>query len=257
MTVKSGERIRAGPALAPAAFASIRREMELVHCKWDAHVGDVTTLAPFPLLLDAGEWSTLASAAESLTTETLAIERELFRRPSLWPTLGLPRRLRRLFRGARMPTPPAARVMRFDFHLTPEGWRVSEVNSDVPGGYTEATAFTQLVARAFGGAKTCGDPTAALVRSIVATVGAGGRVMLVNAPGHMEDHQVVAYLARRLEELRAWMRVQTGGEHSSARACTRRRDRALLSSGVACPAAARVRLGASLRRRRHSGREPR
>lgn len=190
--------MRAGSRLAADAFAEIRREMELAHCKWDAQIGDVTTLADFPILLGAAEWAELVESAEQLTAETLAVERELFRRPELWAELALPRRLRRLFSGARMPTPAAARVMRFDFHRTPEGWRVSEVNSDVPGGYTEATSFTGLVARHFGKAKTCGDPTAAVVRSVAATVGARGRVALVTAAGHMEDHQVVAYLAKAL-----------------------------------------------------------
>jgi len=43
--------LRAGAPLHASALAEIRRTMELSHCKWDAQVGDQTTLADFPLLL--------------------------------------------------------------------------------------------------------------------------------------------------------------------------------------------------------------
>jgi hypothetical protein len=39
--------IRVGPTLDRACMAEIRREMALRHFKWDAQVGDVSTLAPF------------------------------------------------------------------------------------------------------------------------------------------------------------------------------------------------------------------
>ena len=37
--------------------------------------------------------------------------------------------------GGAEPTPAMARVVRFDFHPTSEGWKISEANADVPGGY--------------------------------------------------------------------------------------------------------------------------
>ena len=36
--------------------------------------------------------------------------------------------------------------MRFDFHFTRDGWRISEVNSDVPGGLNESSGFERLMA---------------------------------------------------------------------------------------------------------------
>jgi glutathionylspermidine synthase len=192
--------ISAGPALAPAVFEEIRRTMALEHCKWDSQVGDETTLAPFPLLLSRSTWERLASAAEQLAEETLACEEELCARPELHDRLALPRRLGALLRrGAPALTPGAARIMRFDFHFTTEGWRVSEVNSDVPGGLTEAESFTALVAAHTPGAAPAGAPGSALAEAIARAVG-GGAVALLSAPGYMEDHQVIAYLARRLRE---------------------------------------------------------
>jgi hypothetical protein len=177
--------------------------MELRHFKWDAQVGDIEALAPFPLLMRADEWHRLARLAEQLADETLALEQALLDRPELHARLGLPRPLGRLLARARL-TPAAARVMRFDFHFTDDGWRVSEVNSDVPGGFTEATALARLMAAEVAGARPAGDPTAALVDALVRRVGDGGAVALTSAPGHMEDHQVVAHLAARLRARGLW-----------------------------------------------------
>lgn len=190
--------IRVGRGLDAAAFAELRREMELAHCKWDAQVGDVSTLAPFPLLVDEATWSELAHLAEQLAAETAQMEAALLERPELHRALALPRALSALFGAGARPTPAAARVMRFDFHWTTDGWRISEVNSDVPGGFTEATSFTRLVAAHVPDARVAGDPAAAVVDAIARRLDGDGVVALMNAPGHMEDHQVVAYLASRL-----------------------------------------------------------
>jgi glutathionylspermidine synthase len=210
MTVAVGAHpIRVGRSLDDESFQEIRGKMELSHFKWDVQIGDVTGLAPFPLLVTEATWRELADLAQRLAAETLAVESELLERPDLHRKLALPRALRALFarrrerRGSNasaVPTPAAARVMRFDFHYTTDGWRISEVNSDVPGGYTEATSFTRLMAEQTAAARPAGDPTLALVDALVRKVGPGGAIALTCAPGHMEDHQVVGYLAARLRE---------------------------------------------------------
>jgi hypothetical protein len=200
--------IRAGRAIDAETFAALRRRMVLEHCKWDPQVGDVSTIAPFPLVLSAAAWRELSTVAEALCAETMAIERRLLERPALVTRLGLPRPLRRLFQrtDAADVTPAAARVMRFDFHPTADGWRVSEVNSDVPGGFTESSVLPRLM-RMYGDENasrltTAGDPAAALVER----VGSIARlrdapVALLVAAGFMEDLQVVSGLARRLRDL--------------------------------------------------------
>jgi hypothetical protein len=140
--------IRCGRAVDPIAFREIVRTMALDHHKWDAQVGDVAALAPFPIVVRRAAWEDLCRLAGARAAETSAVEAELVIRPELHRVLGIPRpldrALRELARGRA--TPSASRIMRFDFHPTREGWRVSEVNSDVPGGFTEAFHFTSLVA---------------------------------------------------------------------------------------------------------------
>jgi hypothetical protein len=185
--------IAAGPALEGAAWSEVRRRAVLGACKWDPQVGDVPTLARYPLLLSRAAWDELARLAEALARETLAAEAELASRPELHARLGMPRPLLgALRRAAVSPTPTLARVLRFDFHWTRDGWRVSEVNADVPGGFAEGTAFTRLVAER-DGRPPCGAPGLAWTDALASRV-PGGRVALLCARGLMEDQQVVAYL---------------------------------------------------------------
>src|SRR5688572_4364292 len=138
----------AGDALPPREFEIIRRTAILRHCKWDPQVGDQATLAPFPLVLTRAAAARLARWAERLTAEALAAEQELLQEPRLHARLAVPRSIRsQLRRGLELGwTPGAGRVMRFDFHPTTSGWRLSEVNADVPGGFSEAGEFTRLMA---------------------------------------------------------------------------------------------------------------
>lgn len=196
--------LRAAAALAPDVFASVRRTALLRHCKWDAQVGDQATLAPFPLILERGAAATLAGWAERLDAEARAAEQELLGRPELWETLAVPRAIRAVLRRGRAHgfTRGPARVMRFDFHPSTEGWRLSEVNADVPGGFSEATELTRLVADACPGLAPTGAPGPAWVDAMLAGLEGATRdgaraptVALLHAPGFIEDLQVVSYLA--------------------------------------------------------------
>ncbi len=172
--------------------------MELRHHKWDAQVGDELALSDASLLVSRSAWSDLARLAEEVFAETRAVEDELLLRPELHGALGLPRALRQVLREG-IPTPAAARIMRFDFHWTREGWRLSEVNADVPGGYTETTHWARLVAAEAPGTTVTGDPTKAVVDALCRAAG-DGVVVLTCAPGFMEDQQVVMHLANAFRE---------------------------------------------------------
>ncbi len=191
--------LRAGALLPPDVFEPIRRRAIFDCCKWDPQFEDVATLAPFPLVIDGAEWKALARSAESLARETLAVEEELLRRPDLHRALALPSVVRHALRPGRpAPTPGIARTLRFDFHPTPQGWRISEVNSDVPGGFIEAQGFTSLVAETCPLLQTAGRPATALAEAVVSAVPDRGVVGLVHATAYTDDRQVMIYLERQL-----------------------------------------------------------
>ncbi len=192
---------RAGIALQAKEFQNLRRELILHGHKWDSQVSDVTTIAPFPILLGTAEWNKLSAVAEVLAAELAAAEAELLHRPALHKVLAIPRQLRRLFRTAadHAPSPAAGRILRFDFHWTDDGWRISEVNSDVPGGFTEASNLSAMMAHHFSGTASAGRPESAWINSIIATA-QGKPVALLSAAGFMEDQQIMAYLAEQLSQ---------------------------------------------------------
>ncbi|PWU21179.1 MAG: glutathionylspermidine synthase [Verrucomicrobia bacterium] len=192
--------LRAGPQLNAAPFKRLRRRAILEGCKWDPQVGDVATLAPFPLIIRAPAWSRLAHWAEQLAAETVAAEEEIIRRPELIRVLGLPRKLQTVLLDDLPVTPAPGRIMRFDFHPTAQGWRISEVNSDVPGGFTESSLFTEMIAEHFPQLRPAGNPGDVWSDLLANHAGRRGTIALLSATGHMEDHEVVAFLAARLRE---------------------------------------------------------
>jgi glutathionylspermidine synthase len=191
--------LRAGSELDAGDAFAIRRRMMLDGFKWDPQVGDVSTIAQFPIIMPVAQWRELSDLAGRMAGEIGAAEAELLERPDLHKGLGLPRRLRRVFhrRAGASLTPPAARVLRFDFHTTDEGWRISEVNSDVPGGFTEASSLPTLMAPHYSGTRTVGDPAATWADALSATA-MGQHVALLSATGFIEDQQIMAYLASLL-----------------------------------------------------------
>lgn len=190
--------LRVAPALDPGAHAAVLRRAIFDCCKWDPQVEDCAVLARYPLLLGRAEWDVLARGAEALAAETLAAEEALAARPELMRRLAIPWGMRRLLR--RGPSPGAARVMRFDFHATTEGWRISEANTDVPGGFVEASGFSRLVLAHYPGRALSGDPAAALASAVLRAAGPGAAVGMVHATAYTDDRQVMVFLARRLAE---------------------------------------------------------
>jgi glutathionylspermidine synthase len=193
-------------------FATIRRRAIFECCKWDPQVEDECTVADFALLLSTSAWSGLTQLAERLAAETLAAEDELSRRPELHGRLGLPRLVRRAMTDRRARGTANgersgarsrffARLIRFDFHLTPLGWRISEANTDVPGGLNEASGYASLLAPHYPGAGGVGDPASVYAAAIAESLGIGAMVVLAHATAYTDDRQVMSYLARELERL--------------------------------------------------------
>jgi hypothetical protein len=182
------------------AYRSLRRRAIFDCCKWDPQVGDVPVIARHPLVITRRAWSEVTRLAEALAREAADAERELVLRPDLHSLLGLGRRVRgALSRIPTLgPTPGIARIVRFDFHPTAEGWRVSEANADVPGGLNEASGFAPLMAQHFPWAAPVGDPAGAYADALLA--GGVARVALVHATAYSDDLQMMRYVADRLRE---------------------------------------------------------
>jgi glutathionylspermidine synthase len=189
-----------GAALSDAIWQTVKLRTVFECCKWDVQSEDHCVLAEFPLLISKGKWQELSAIAESLCSELAAAERELLQRKDLQVKLGLPRTLREVFGRLTEPTPGVARVMRFDFHFTDEGWRISEVNADVPGGFIEASGFTQLMAAHYPGTTAPPDPASTYARTLATELGPDAMVGLVHATAYSDDRQVMQFVGKRMTE---------------------------------------------------------
>jgi len=188
--------------LADREFAALRRRAVFECDKWDPQVGDACVIARHPLVVRREAWEHVVELAEALAREALAAEAELVHRPELHRQLGLPRAVRRALAHAHEAGPciGVARIIRFDFHYTPDGWRISEANVDVPGGLNEASGFPPIVAPHYPWAQTVGDPVDEYVGALLRTIGPGGCVALIHATAYSDDRQMMTFIARRLEQ---------------------------------------------------------
>jgi hypothetical protein len=204
MTSGSNPWIPATP-LDEADYLQLRRRAIFECHKWDPQVGDVGVIARLPLVLRHEAWREVVRLAESLAAETLDAEAELLTRPDLHRRLGLSRGVRKaLGLAAAHPSAGAARIMRFDFHYTTAGWRISETNSDVPGGLNEASGFAELIAPHYQWATMTGDPAGAYCRALLAAARSQApTIALVHATAYSDDQQMMAYLAARLTKMGA------------------------------------------------------
>ena len=181
--------------------AVIRRRAIFECCKWDPQVEDVATIADAPIVLDPEDWRHLVVSAERLAAEVVAAEEELRHRPELHHTLGLPWTVRRLFRRSSGHAFSAApRLIRFDFHHTDAGWRISEANTDVPGGLNEASGLPRLVAPYVPDAQSAGDVAGCYAGAALAALPAGAHVALMHATAYSDDRQVMTYMAGCLQQ---------------------------------------------------------
>ncbi len=180
-------------------FDGLKKEIIFKCSKWDPQVGDQCTISKHAIILSEFCASKLKNAAESLYSETLQLERNLVNNPRLAKGLGMPFRILKLFLQGKVPaTTSPLRIMRFDFHPTTEGWKISEVNSDVPGGYAEASELPLLIAPFFPSTRPTGNPADAIASALKAALPKNGRVALVHATSYSDDRQVMHYLSKKL-----------------------------------------------------------
>jgi glutathionylspermidine synthase len=177
-------------------YPGYRRQVIFQCFKWDPQVGDVNTVCDHACVLSSETASRLSRLAEALAHETIALEDALAERPQLHAELGISRPLRSVLRSCATDG-THVRVMRFDFHPTLDGWALSEVNSDVPGGFAESSALPKLAAQHAPHTHPGGDVAQALVSAVNERTGPGKRLAFVHATSYADDRQVMQFLASR------------------------------------------------------------
>lgn len=170
--------------------------------KWDPQFLDHNTVAPYALVISRQEQEELTGLTEQLDAETRVAEEFLNVHQELTGPLALPRSVRReIKKMTNYDARQHVRLMRYDFHPTLEGdWAVSEVNSDVPGGFAESSFMPLAAMEVLDGEYHFQSFGEIMVEALAEKMPAGGRVMMVHCTCYSDDRQVMEYLGDRLEE---------------------------------------------------------
>ncbi len=211
--VEAMTTLRPGKSLSRSEYAEVRTRLMFEFCKWDPQMQDVSVLLPFPLIIDELEWRSLERTAVKLYHEVIEAENEVLSRRDLHKLLGFPRSIRRaLAFASNTHRQRSVRVMRFDFHPARDGWRISEVNSDVPGGFVEVSGLNCLMAPSFSGLKASADVTTIYTDAIADKIPKNACIALVHATAYTDDRQVMLWFARQFER-RGFKAVLAAPDH--------------------------------------------
>jgi len=180
----------------PENYPDYRYEVIFKAYKWDPQVRDTNTVSRHVILMAPETASELGALAEHLSDEIMGMEDALIARPDLYRALGFSGKIKKpLGAMGEYRRDKNVRLMRFDFHPTDKGWRISEVNSDVPGGLAEASVLPAIVGKYFHNIKPGENVASHILRSFQAKLEKGGRVAFVHATSYADDRQVMQFLA--------------------------------------------------------------
>ena len=183
--------------------------------KWDPQFLDHNTVAKHALVLTEEEYQEVKRLTEAIDAETRAAEDFLNSHLDCAKKLNLPKKHRKEVASMGNYDPNKhVRLMRYDFHPTKDGWAVSEVNSDVPGGFAEASLLPQAAIEAIGGqdkywSYNFGET---LANAISEKVKPGGKIMMVHCTCYSDDRQVMQFIGDKLES-RGYQIIYGAGDH--------------------------------------------
>lgn len=176
-------------------YSDYRYEAIFRAYKWDPQVEDHNTVAEHVVLLDKQMAGRLEHWAEQLSAETMAMEQAMAGRTDLVKKLGFPSKIKKAIpKIDNYSREKHIRLMRFDFHPTTEGWSVSEVNSDVPGGLAEASVLPRIAQQYFPRHEPRGHVAHSLLEAFQKRTQPGARIAFVHATSYADDRQVMQFL---------------------------------------------------------------
>ena len=161
--------------------------------KWDPQVYDENTISRNVLLIDSQTAKTLAGYSEGLSRESIQMEEALLKNPSLAKGLGIPKKTLAHLRSIKgYNRDEHVRLMRFDFHPVKQGgWRISEVNSDVPAGIAEASILPRLAKKHVDSGQPYGDVSFNICKAFDQFMDFDALIALVHLTAYEEDRQVL------------------------------------------------------------------
>ena len=171
--------------------------------KWDPQFVDSNTVAKYALVITKEEHEEIKKLTEKLDEETRVAEEFLNDHQELLKPLALPKKVSKEIKNMKnYEADKHIRLMRYDFHPTIDNkWAVSEVNSDVPGGFAEASFMPKAAIQYLNGGNFSSiNFGEIMVDAIMKKVPKNGRIMMVHCTCYSDDRQVMQFLGDRLGE---------------------------------------------------------
>ena len=171
--------------------------------KWDPQFCDSNTLANYVLVLTKEENTEVIKLTESLDKETRLAEEYLNQHRKIAKKLALPKRiLEKIPNMQNYDKSNNIRLMRYDFHKDIDSkWVVSEVNSDVPGGFAESSVLPDLARKTINMPEleynSFGDN---MLNAINNLLNRKGTIMMVHCTCFSDDRQVMQYMGNLLQK---------------------------------------------------------
>ena len=171
--------------------------------KWDPQFLDNNTIAKYALVISKEEHEMLQKLTEDIDKETIEAEEFINKNLKVAKKLALPKKITNELKKMKNYDPQKhIRLMRYDFHPTEDNkWAVSEVNSDVPGGFAEASLMPQAAINAINDNYSYKNFGEILANAIAKKVTPGGRIMMVHCTCYSDDRQVMQYLGDKLKSM--------------------------------------------------------
>lgn len=176
--------------------------------KWDPQFEDNNTVAKHVLVISKEEHEKIKQYTENMDKEIIQAENYLKDNLNLIKPLSVNRKIKaELPRMKNYDSKKHIRLMRYDFHPVANGdFAVSEVNSDVPGGFAEATLLPKLAKETLKKAEKDGNYSfikfgEILSDAISKKVKKNGTIMMVHCTCYSDDRQVMQYLGDKLSTL--------------------------------------------------------
>ena len=168
--------------------------------KWDPQFSDAITLSQFALVITKKEKEELFKMTELLDKETILAEEFINKNPSLIKALDIPKKIRKNLKLMNnYDSNNNVRLNRYDFHMTKEGWKISEVNSDVPGGFAESSLLPKLAIKYLG--KYQSIDFLDIYSKALAKKFKKGTIMFVHCTSYYDDRQVMQAIGDKMSYL--------------------------------------------------------
>lgn len=171
--------------------------------KWDPQFCDNNTLAEYILVLTKKENDEIIELTKKLDKETRLAEEYINKNIKIAKKLALPKRiLEQIPNMKNYDKTKNIRLMRYDFHPDVNGkWIVTEVNSDVPGGFAESSLLPDLARKTIDNFQldylSFGEK---MVDAINNKLNKAGTIMMVHCTCFSDDRQVMQYMGDRLQK---------------------------------------------------------